>query len=173
MNAMKTVLVALVLALMPAADAAPQALAGETLDQRGLMIPEDLPDGPVLLIVGFSKASAAATDGWSRAVAADASIAGAAAVYRVAVIAGVPGLARGFVARQMRRGVPQALHASFVLVTAQEDAWKRWVSFSDPDAAYVLLLDRARDVAWRAQGEVDGAALQALRTGIERMEDVP
>lgn len=173
MNAVKSFVAALLLAAVPAADAVPTALAGETLDRRQLMIPRDLREGPVLLIVGFSRASSAATGGWSRAVAADAAIGGEAAVYRVAVIAGAPPLVRGFVARQMRRGIPPALHGSSVLVTAQEDAWKRWVAFSDPDAAYVLLLDRARDVAWRAQGGVDAAALEALRAAIGRMEDAP
>ena len=144
------------------------ALPAETLSGTKLTVPDDLPQRPIVFIIGFSKASRDQTSAWSRALH-DKPPAAAAVVYSVSVIEDVPGFLRGFVTSGMRRGVPEALHDRFLVITQQSAGWRRLSSYATqtPDDAYVALMDTGRDVEWRTSGAVTEAKLQAVNDALE------
>ena len=82
--------------------------------------------------------------------------------YELPMIGGAARLARWFIDRGMRRGTPEGDHEHVITVYRGVDSWKRRVRFVEPDAAYLILLDRTGKVAWRHQGAFEDSAFQAL-----------
>lgn len=148
-------------------------LPAKSLAGRDVLLPDDIGDRPALLIIGFTRASAERTADWRRRAAQDAVIDAGVAVYQVAVIEDVPRLFRGVVADGIRSEVPEPLHARFLVVTGQSRRWKELVDYGDSEAAYVLLLDRRREVAWRHAGQADDASTLALRRKVESLGRAP
>lgn len=144
-------------------------LAARTLADREFALPADLPHGPTLLIIGFTEDSRSQTSAWTRALATDADLQAAVAVFQVAVIEDVPALMRRFVVGSIRRGVPKRLHDRFLLVTRGTKDWETLVSYSHPDAAYLVLLDRRRKANWRGVGEPSALSLEALRSALSEL----
>jgi hypothetical protein len=143
-----------------------RALPAETLSGTKLTVPADLPETPVVFVIGFSKASKAQTRAWSRALTQRLA-GGEAAVYSVSVIEDVPGFLRGFVAHSIRNSVPGPMHGRFLLVSQQSSAWKDLASCNGADDACLVLMDATRDVAWRTSGPVTEKKLQALTDALE------
>jgi hypothetical protein len=49
------------------------------------------------------------------------------------------------------------------------EPWKRRVGFRDPDAAYLILLDKSGRVAWSSAGGVSEQTYRALSTEVSRL----
>lgn len=134
-----------------AADLFP-SLPATTLSERTMQLPADLPPVPVLFIVGFSRAARAQTQPWSTRIHKVFSARTDMGYYQAAVIEDVPRLMRGVVSSRIRSGVSQDLHNRFVLISEQAEQWKKLADATDPNSAYLLLLDRDRRVIWRSAG---------------------
>ena len=148
------------------AAAAPLSLPVETLDGKALQLPAAWPPQPVLLIVGFSRASREPCRAWSERWQAEPV--GGLAVYQIAVIDDVPGLLLGLVARGIRKGVPAALRGRFLLVTERGEAWRKLAAYAEPDAAYLLLFDARHELRWRASEPLSEASWRASRVAVEQ-----
>jgi hypothetical protein len=112
------------------AAAPPLSLPVETLDGKALQLPAAWPPQPVLLIVGFSRASRVPCPAWSERWQAEP--AGGLAVYQIAVIDDVPGLLRGLLARGIPKSVPAALRGRFLPVTERGEAWRKLAAYAEP-----------------------------------------
>lgn len=145
----------------------PLSLPAETLDGKALQLPAAWPPQPVLLIVGFSRASRDPCRAWSERWRQANPVDGL-AVYQVAVIDDVPGLLRGLVARGIRKGVPPALHDRFLLVTEHGEAWRKQAAYAEPDAAYLLLFDAQHELRWHASEPLGEASWRALLAAVEQ-----
>ena len=121
-----------------------------TLTGKALELPRDLPAQATVLILGFSRKSVDATTAWEKGVRSSLAHSPEIDFYDMAMLAEVPGFARGWVMRLIRNKVPDTLKPNFVPLTTDEAAWKRTVGFDKglPDAAYVVLLDRSGTVRW-------------------------
>lgn len=161
---MKSVLVILLFAvLIPARadDSTMPTLPVESLAARQLTVPEDLRNLPHLFIVGFSKASGFQATQWSRLVEGR-FLPSSLAIYNVSVIEDVPRLLRGLIVSSIRSGVPEQLHDRFLVASRQARDWKSLASYSEPDAAYLVLTNSNHQVVWRARGPATEAKVQAL-----------
>ena len=78
------------------------------------------------------------------------------------MIGGMARLAKWFIDSGMRRGTPKEDYEHVVTVYRGTDFWKQHVHLVDPDAAYLILLDRTGKVAWRHQGAFEDRAFQTL-----------
>lgn len=148
-------------------------LPAESLAGQHVALPKDLPDQSVLLVLGFTKASRVQTTAWSRRVAEDVRLSEAIATYQAVFIEDVPSLLRGIVTGSIRGSVPRTLHKRFLIVTENTETWKKLVSYSQPDAAYLLLLDPMRRVVWRGDGEVADDSYQALHRAAVKIQERP
>jgi hypothetical protein len=99
------------------------------LDGHKVSLPADLPGRANVLIVGFGRNSADATTPWEKAVRTQLAKPGAIGFYDMAMLAEVPGFVRPMVVRAIRHKV--AGYAA-----------------DQPEAAYVLLVDRSGHVVW-------------------------
>lgn len=151
-----------VLAGFAAAQEAPSPLATRTLSDRAFTIPTDLPSGPVVLIVGFTKASRTQTSAWSKKLADSTPE----PVFQVAILEDVPSLIRRFVVGSIKADVPQTLHSRFLVVTQGAADWKALCSIPHEDAACVLLLGPNRQVVWRSSGDATEQSTSVLRSQI-------
>ncbi len=147
-------------------------LATRTLADRPLVIPDDLPERPSLLIAGFSPDSATQTAHWRRRLAQEEGLRGLVEVYQIAILQSVPRLLRGMVISGIRRDVPPSQHERFLVVTRDEAAWKALTSYTDPDAAYLVLMAGGQ-VLWRSEGAYSDAAMRALHAALAGSADVP
>jgi hypothetical protein len=161
-------MICLLLATSAFASSAMPTVKVEPLAGISLTLPDDLPHRPCLFVVGFSKASRAQTMQWSQRLERE-PLAEKASIYSVAVIEDVPALMRGFVVRGIRSGVPDALHNRFLVATSDATAWKDAVSYSDADAAYLILMNTGRDIVWRATGQLTDATLRSLVDALSAM----
>lgn len=140
----------------------------QTLGGNPLQLPAALPHCPVLLIVGFTRASREQTSAWSRRLGRYDRCTSGAVVYQLAVTEDIPRMFRGMAVSGMRKSVPAALHPRFLLIDGHAQRWRELVGYEDDneDDAYLLLLDTDRSVRWRHGGALDAAAERALQAAI-------
>lgn len=122
-------------------------LEGKSLSGMTVLLPTSAADRPALLVVGFTKASARATEPWltrcrQLPTASTSDEPSKANCYDIRMLESVPRLFRGFVERGMRNGYPRALWDSTILVYSQNELWKGRVGYRERDGAYVIALDR-------------------------------
>ena len=78
-------------------------------------------------------------------------------------------MAKWFIDSGMRRGTPEADYEHVITVYGSTDSWKQRVRFTDPDTAYLVLLNRTGEVAWRHQGAFGDRAFEALSRNIREL----
>ncbi len=138
--------------------------AGTTLSGKAVTLAQAVRGQRVVLVAGFSRAGGSGTGAWVKAVEDDPALKGA-AVWQVAMLAGVPGLMRGMIARGMRKGVTAAEQERFVVLSADEAAWRSYFGVTQDDVPYVVMLDAAGKVVWRGHGAAAGLE-PALREAV-------
>ena len=74
----------------------------------------------------------------------------------------VPRLIRGLLLGRIRSAVPERFHPSFLIATENEPKWREIAGYSQPDAAYVVLVGVGREVIWRTSGEVSEERVREL-----------
>jgi hypothetical protein len=170
---------ALLLTLVTLASSAPavvsaQALAPGTdlpvlqakmLAGGAITLPNDGKGRPVLLVVGFSKASANVTRPWSEACRSAAAAKPAdkrLTCYDVRMLAEVPSLLRGLVESGMRSGLPADLQKTVLLVYSDNDPWRKRLGVADNDTAYVVACDKDGRVRATAKGAHNQKELERL-----------
>jgi hypothetical protein len=158
------------LALMVMAGAALPAVTVETLAGKQAVLPRDLAQSTVL-VAGFTKASRAQTEPWSRRLRADPRVSGQTRVYDVSILDGVPGFLRGMIISQMKSGISPERQKEFLIVTAEIASWKRALDAGEPgDDAYVILVQRTGAVIWRRHGSLTESSYQELLAAIDRLK---
>ena len=147
-------------ATMAAAQTMPQT-AGETLSGQTVTLAQAVRGQRVVLVAGFSRAGGEGTGAWVKAVQTDPALKGA-AVWQVALLAGVPGIFRGAIRNGMKKGMPEEQQSRFVVLAQDEAAWRSYFGVTEDSEPYVLLLDAAGKVLWRGHGAA-AAVEPALR----------
>ncbi len=140
-----------VFAIRVQADALP-TFPAETLSQKSVSLPGDLPPQPTLLIIAFTKEASAETERWSRATRPLTNSLNL-VVYDLAVIEGAPRFVHGTIKRSLRKRVPEAIHASFFVVTQDSQILKKAADYDDSEDAFLVLLDDAHRVIWKGSGK--------------------
>jgi hypothetical protein len=138
-------------------------LKGATLSDKQIVLPDDAHGKIALLVIGFTRKSSQATRAWGQRFNKDFGNDQRYVRYQVAVLEDVPKLIRGMVTSGIRRDIPAGEQEHFVIVVNGEADLKRFMAYSVPDEAYLLLLDAKGAVQWRGHGlfrEQDYAALR-------------
>lgn len=136
-------------------------LTAETLAGKRLALPKDLPDAPCVLIIGFSRASGAATREWSQKLRAHGQ-AGSSRIFSALILDEAPRFVRGMIVKGMKKDIPAAQHEQYLVVTENGVGWKQLAGYTNADAAYIVLTTAAGRVIWRTSGPPTDAALQEV-----------
>jgi len=137
-------------------------LRGEFLTGQPAVLPQQAHGRIALLLLGFTYRSRFAVEAWAGRFRMEFPSDPQLAFFEIPMIGGAARLAKWFIDGGMRRGTPKADYEHVITVYSDTKAWKRRVRFTDPDAAYLILLDRNSNVAWLNRGAFDHAAFQAL-----------
>jgi hypothetical protein len=136
----------------------------ETLSGKKIVLPDAASGHPAVFIVGFSRAGGDSSGRWGKQLRQEFSNV---QIYSVAELQDAPKMVRGMIRHSMRGNIPQSEQDTFVVLYQDEDVWKKLADFSDPNDAYILLVDSAGRIRWRTHGKVpDQRAVNALRNEI-------
>jgi hypothetical protein len=90
--------------------------------------------------------------------------------FSIAILQDAPKLMRGVIKHGMRGGVPKAEQDSFIVLERDEDVWKKLADFSDPNDAYVILIDSYGKIRWRTHGNgPDTQTVNALKNELAQL----
>lgn len=137
-------------------------LRGEFLTGREVVLPQAAEGRVALLLLGFTYQSRFAVEGWAAQFRTQFESDPRVTFFETPLIGGMARLGKWFIDSGMRRGTPKQDYEHVVTVYRGVDSWKRRVRFNEPDAAYLILLDRAGKVAWHHQGAFEDGAFEAL-----------
>ena len=136
-------------------------LAGQQID-----LPAQLQGRIGILVLGFSKDARIPVRDWGRRLAADYFTSAIVSYFEMPVLASVPRLLRGVVLRQIAADVSDRGKPHFVPITADEPRWRDLAHYSDPDTAYLLVVDSSGIVRATLSGPLTDAAYAKLQHDI-------
>ena len=142
-------------------------LQGSVLTGAAVDLPASLTGRRAVLVLGFSQSSRDEVAAWGRRLAGDYRDSPAVTYYEMPVIAAVPKLLRGWVAKKVTEGVPDRAKSHCVLITEHEAAWKAAAGFTHDEDAYILLVDASGTVLWRTEGTPDDTHYADLKRHLE------
>ena len=139
----------------------------ETLSGKKIVLPDAASGHPAVFIVGFSRAGGDSSGRWGKQLRQEFTTDSNVQIYSVAELQDAPKMVRGMIRHSMRGNIPQSEQDTFVVLYQDEDVWKKLADFSDPNDAYMLLVDSMGRIRWRTHGKVpDQRAVNALRNEI-------
>jgi hypothetical protein len=144
-------------------------LRGEFLTGQPAVRPQEAQGRAALLILGFTYRSRLAVEAWAARFRMEFPSDPRLTFFEMPMIGGPARLARWFIDSGMRRGTPKADYEHVITVYVDTKAWKHRVRYTDPDAAYLILLDRKSKVAWLYRGAFGDAASQALCSKVSEL----
>ncbi len=147
------------------------AIQTTALDGHAVSLPAALPAGATVLILGFGRHSSNATTAWEKPVRMQLAHPPAIGFFDMAMLAEIPSFAHSFALRSIRKQVPDVLKPNFLPIFDHEDDWKRVVGYThdQPEAAYVILVDKAGRVRWSTHEAFSPAVFNTLRTQAQRL----
>jgi hypothetical protein len=143
-------------------------IKGKALDDSDVVLPKPGGQQYLILVIGFSHKSGELCGGWGKRITADFSSDPHVTLYQLAELQAAPSLIRGMIVHGMRKDVPATQHSHFVPLYDHEDEWKKLVSFSAPDDAYVLLTTPDGKVLWQARGAVNDNTYGELKAAVAK-----
>jgi hypothetical protein len=143
-------------------------LKAEFLTGRDAVLPDAARGRSALILMGFSYESRFVVEEWVKVFTGEFGGRSDVTYFQVPVIGGMGRLASWFINSGMRKGTPPALHEHVITVYGSVDRWKRVMGYdsSQPNAAYLALIDSAGRVTWLYRGVCDPKAVAGLRTAL-------
>ena len=108
-----------------------------------------------ILILGFTKKSGDQAKEWTKALLSEFSVDRSVVIFEMPILESMPRLVRGMAVRSMKNASSPTEREHFLPVFHNEMQWKQVAQFSEPDDAYILVLDRERKIVWREHGPMD------------------
>jgi hypothetical protein len=144
-------------------------LRGEFLTRREAVLPEAAEGRVALLLLGFTYKSRFAVEGWAGKFRARFEADPRVAFYELPMVGGMAKLGKRFIDSGMRRGTPEKDYERVITVYRDTNSWKQRVVYGEPDAAYLILLDRTGKIAWRYQGAFEQGTFQELTRKVSEL----
>jgi len=140
---------------------------GTTLAGAAVTLPDALKGKVGVLVVGFSHASQGQVEAWGRRLAKDYGQSAGVAYFEIPMLAGAPKMLRGMIVKSMSKSVPEGERPHFLPLMEGEPVWRVAAHYSEPDDAYVLLVNGDGIVEWQTEGDATDAAYATLKRQIE------
>lgn len=144
-------------------------LQGEYLNGQRANLPQDSSGRIALLMLGFTYESRFAVEAWAKKFRQDFAKQPKVTFFEVPMIGGLARMGKWFIDGGMRRGTPKSDYGNVITVYGGTDAWKQRAGFQEPNAAYLILLDRNHKVAWRHAGVFADEPYAALSSKVSSL----
>jgi hypothetical protein len=142
----------------------------QTLSGKKIALPEAAAGHSAVFIVGFTHAGGDSSGRWDKQLRQDFATDSDLRIYSVAVLQDAPRMVRGMIRHGMRGNVPKNEQDFFVLLYEDEDVWKKVADFSNPDDAYIFLVDSAGAIRWHTHGKAPNQeAVKAVKNEISKI----
>ena len=157
-------------AILSSAQSMPEIKA-KALDNSEIVLPSHGGKQPLILIVGFSRQGGTMCEGWNKKISSDYHADTRVAYFTLPVLQDAPSLFRPMIVRGIRRGLPMEEYRHFVPVYSDEEGWKKFVNFSAPDDAYLIVTTPDGDPVWRAHGAYSDGVYADLKKSVSALLD--
>ena len=148
--------IAFLLATLPASIAQSLPKTEEvTLAGNQINLESSLKGNTAILILGFSKKSEGQVREWTKALLTEISAEHSVVIFEMPILEGMPRLVRGMALRSMKNASSPTEQEHFLPVFHNEMQWKQVAQFSEPDDAYIIVIDREGKIVWREHGPID------------------
>jgi hypothetical protein len=144
-------------------------LRGQFLSGGAAVLPQAAAGKPALLLLGFSYDSRHEVEEWAGKFREQFESEPRVTFFEIPMIDGMARLGKWFIESGMRRGTPKADQGHVITVYGGAAPWKQRLGFSDPKAAYLILIDGQGKVVWSYAGAVDPVAWQSLRSEVSKL----
>ena len=144
-------------------------LRGGFLTGRTALLPRDAFGRVALLLLGFTYESRFAVEAWTKRFREEFDQNSKVTFYEIPMVGGLARLWKWVIDSGMRSGTPKADRGNVITVYGGTDAWKQRVGFSDPNAAYLILIDGAGKVVWQFSGGFDETSYRQLSAQVFRL----
>ena len=143
------------------------SVQGTTFAGQAVSLPQQLEGRVGVLVLGFSKSSGDVCKGWGQRVAESYRDSHGVVYFQMPVLESVPKLIRGMVVKSIKSGLPEAEQTHFLPVFSNEAEWRTIARYSNPDDAYVLVVDEHGTVRWQTSGKATDSGFAALKQQVE------
>jgi hypothetical protein len=144
-------------------------IEGDSFAGHKIVLPEAAAGNVAVLIFGFTKASKVPTSAWADKLQAEFGTRPGFDLYQLPVLEDVPRLFRGMVISGIRKGVSENKRDHFVPILQGEAGLKRLVDYKEADDAYLVILDRAGNIAQQIHGTPNDANYARVRSILESL----
>jgi len=133
------------------------------LESTAVVVPDDLPPGPRIVLLAFRRWHTAALAEWGDSLAQLQERCPGLTVWEIPVLSRAYVAGRFYIDREMRAATPDR-HDRRHTLTAYTDLPTFAKSLGVPtlDEVYVVLIDARGDILWRREGSVSDDALAQL-----------
>ncbi|MEO7648861.1 MAG: hypothetical protein ABIZ80_00200 [Bryobacteraceae bacterium] len=147
-------------------------LRGQYLSGRKAILPGDASGRVALLLFGFTYQSRFAVEAWTKRIRGEFEKSAQVTFYEIPMIGGMARMGKWFIDSGMRRGTPKTDHENVITVYGGTEPWKQRLGVKGEDSAYLVLLDRKGNVAWRDAGPFEEARYHALAEQVRKLVSV-
>ena len=137
-------------------------LKGDYLTGKPAVLPDAAAGKVALLALGFTYDSRFPVEAWIARFRKDFGQNPEVTFFEVPMIGGMARMGKWFIDSGMRKGTPEADREHAITVYGGVDPWKKLVGYNAPNAAYLIVLDKAGIVRWQHSGAFDETAYAAL-----------
>lgn len=148
-------------------------IVARDLEGRKYQLPDDLPDGPRLIMVAFQRWHTVVLAGWQPALEGMVAAHPGTTLWEIPALSRMYAAARPYIDGGMRAGIPDPAARRMTLTTYTDlRAFGRVLELPSFDTVYILLLDATGEVVWLGGGEADDTQLADLAVALDRLAPV-
>ena len=151
-------------------------MTGSNLQRQKLSLPQDFQGERNLILIAFQQWQQAQVDTWIPFARQLEESHPGLCYYELPTIRQLNALSRTFINEGMRAGIPDPVSRERTITLYLDKlAFRQALQLPDEDDIYVLLLDRAGRVLWRAEGNFTpekGNSLTAALRGVQHSEAI-
>ena len=140
-----------------------------SLSGKQVALPTDITGRVGVLVVAFTRQAGAETGPWVDRLEQEFLSNPRVSIFSVAILAGVPPFFRSVLEGIIKRATPPSARPRYLITFTDESAWKRVVGFSDPSAAYLVVIDARGEVTMRRSGALSGEGLGRVAKEVKRL----
>ncbi len=146
------------------------AVATESLAGKKYALPQDFEGDRNLVLIAFERDQQKNVDTWLHQIKQFEQLDSGLRVYELPTISRLDPFRRWFINTGMRRGIPdQSARARTLTLYLDKSSFKTSLKIDGEKTIYALLVNRAGQVLWRAEGDYDDSKAASLKLRLKEL----